>query len=206
VDRWTEIFESPGREVFDQRFRIVRETRVRPGMRVADIGAGTGLFTVLFARAVGAEGRVYAVDISPSFVAGIEARARTYRVGNIVPIVNDQKTTGLDPGSIDLAFICDTYHHFEDPGAMLESIHSALAPRGSLIVIDFRRVPGTSSSWVLAHVRAGRDQVVAEVEAAGFRLLDEPSFMDRNYFLRFERLGNEPDVGVGPAEPLPKAK
>ncbi len=199
-ERWTDVFERPGREVFDRRFQIIDAAQVREGMRVADIGAGTGFFSALFARAVGPEGVVYAIDTSPDFVAGIEERARTYRVKNLVPIVNTQQGIGLGPGSIDLAFLSDTYHHFEDPQAMLASIHRALAPYGGLIVIDMHRIPGASSPWILDHVRAGRDQVVAEVEAAGFRLVEEPAFLKDNFFLRFERLGDEPDVEAGPTD------
>jgi len=199
-DRWTDVFERRGREVFDQRFQIVHAAGVREGMRVADIGAGTGFFAALFARAVGPEGVVYAVDTSPDFVAGIEERARTYRVKNLVPIVNTQQGTGLEPNSIDLAFLCDTYHHFEDPRAMLDSIYQALAPYGSLIIIDMHRIPGLSSPWTMGHVRAGRNQVVSEVEAAGFRLMEEPQFLRDNFFLRFEKLSDEPELKVGPIE------
>ena len=199
-DRWTDVFERRGREVFDQRFQIVHAAGVREGMRVADIGAGTGFFAALFARAVGPEGVVYAVDTSPDFVAGIEERARTYRVKNLVPIVNTQQGTGLEPNSIDLAFLCDTYHHFEDPRAMLDSIYQALAPYGSLIIIDMHRIPGLSSPWTMGHVRAGRNQVVSEVEAAGFRLMEEPRLLRDNFYLRFEKLSDEPDLKVGPIE------
>lgn len=197
---WTKVFERPGREVFDQRFRIVHAARPHPGMRVADIGAGTGLFTVLFARAVGPEGRVYAVDLSESFVAGIRELARTYRVDNIVPIVNTQKASGLEAGSIDLAFLNDTYRDFEQPRAMLDSIYQALVPYGTLIVVDLRQEPGVSATWGTRRMRGGRDRVVSEVEDAGFRLVEEPDFLRESYFLRFEKVGDEPDLEVGPIE------
>jgi predicted methyltransferase len=94
----------------------------------------------------------------------------------------------LPPESIDLAFMADTYHHFEFPRDMLGSIHRALRPGGVLAVIDFRRSPGTSNAWVLNHVRAGRDQVIAEIEQARFRLIDEPVVLRANYFLRFRKV------------------
>jgi SAM-dependent methyltransferase len=189
LERWTNVFERPGREVFDQRFRILQEARIQTGMRVADIGAGTGLFASLFARAVRPAGLVYAVDISPGFVEVITERAQAEGLANVVPIRNTQQDTGLDPGSIDLAFVCDTYHHFENPSAMLESIHRALVPDGALILIDYHRWPGFSSPWIMSHVRAGRDQVVREVTASGFRLVDEPALLRESFFLRFERVG-----------------
>jgi len=156
-------------------------------MRVADIGAGTGLFTLLFARAVGPTGHVTAVDISPTFVANIQRRALNEKLGNVSTHVNSQTDTGLPPASIDLAFISDTYHHFEQPRAMLASIHRALRAGGSLIVIDFERVEGKSSTWVIGHVRADKKQVIHEIEAAGFRLVADTGLLKENFFLRFEK-------------------
>lgn len=185
--QWVERFESPGREVYDRRAAIVAASGVKPGMRVADIGAGTGLFTLLFARAVGPAGHVTAVDISPTFAANIQRRAQSEKLGNISTRANSQTDTGLPPTSIDLAFISDTYHHFEQPRAMLASIHRALREGGSLIVIDFDRVEGKSSDWVLGHVRAGKQHVIGEIEAAGFRLAADTALLRENFYLRFEK-------------------
>jgi predicted methyltransferase len=189
VQQWRSIFESSGREVFDRRFQVVSALDLRPGMRVADVGAGTGLYSMLFARAVGSSGKVYAVDISPSFIASIEARAAEFRVNNLVGIVNSERSTELPPGSVDLVFLADTYHHFAYPRSMLRSIHTALVPGGVLAIVDFRRQPGFSSPWVMGHVRASRDEVIEEVQAAGFAYLDEPVKLRTNYFLRFRKLG-----------------
>jgi ubiquinone/menaquinone biosynthesis C-methylase UbiE len=183
--QWVERFESPGREVYDRREAIVVASGVKPGMRVADIGAGTGLFTLLFARAVGPAGHVTAVDISPTFAANIQRRADHARLGNVSTRVNSQTDTGLLPASINLAFICDTYHHFEQPRAMLASVLRALREGGSLVVIDFERVEGKSSAWVLGHVRAGKKQVIHEIETAGFRLVDDNGLLKENFYLRF---------------------
>ncbi len=190
-DHWAEIFERSGREVFDRRFQVVDALGIEPGMRIADVGAGTGLYTMLFARAVGPAGRVYAVDISASFVESIEARAAEYHVDNVIPVVNDQQSTTLPPDSVDLVFLADTYHHFEYPRAMLASIHQALVPGGALAIIDFRRLPGVSNPWIMGHVRAGREEVIDEVEAAGFRFEDEPLKLRGNYFLRFRKVSPE---------------
>jgi len=185
--RWMQVFERPGREVFDRRVQIVEALALKPGMAVADVGAGTGLFTMLFALRVGAEGRVYAVDISRPFVDAIKQRADAAKLGNVVGIVNDQRDARLPAESVDLVFIADTYHHFEYPTAMLSSIRSALRSGGILAVIDFRRLPGFSSDWVMGHVRAGRAQVIDEIRGAGFELIDEPLPLQGNYFLRFRK-------------------
>jgi ubiquinone/menaquinone biosynthesis C-methylase UbiE len=201
-DQWARVFESPTREVFDQRFQIVHAARPQEGMRIADIGAGTGFFSVLFARAVGPEGTVYAIDTSPEFVTGIEERARVYHVENIVPLVNTQEGIGLPPESIDLAFLSDTYHHLEQPAPMLASIRDALLPYGGLIVVDFHRRAGFSSPWVMGHVRADRDKVIEEIESVGFRLVEAPNILRENFFLRFEKTDDDPSVEVGPVETL----
>ncbi len=185
--QWRDTFEQPGREVYARRLEILAASAVQPGMAVADIGAGSGLFTLLFAREVGERGRVYAVDIAPEFVAGIQVRAQAEGFSNVVPVVSEQRSTFLAPNSIDLAFVCDTYHHFEYPQAMLASIHQALRPGGRLIIIDFRREAGFSSSWVMTHVRAGETQVIDEVSVAGFTLSDRPAFLRTNYFLTFTK-------------------
>ncbi|WP_245232725.1 class I SAM-dependent methyltransferase [Thiorhodococcus minor] len=185
--RWQGIFERDGREVFDRRLDILSALQIRPGMRIADVGAGTGLFTLLFAEAVGPSGRAYAVDVSEAFVASIRQRAAAEGLTNLVPVVNRQKSAGLEPGSVDLVFVCDTYHHFEYPGAMIASIREALAPGGRLAIIDFRRDPGTSHPWILGHVRAGRRTVIDEIKRAGFELEDEPLKLRDNYFVSFRK-------------------
>jgi len=185
--QWVERFERPGREVYDRRTAIVAATGVKAGMQVADIGAGTGLFTLLFAQQVGNNGKVYAVDISKTFITHIEQRARETRLNNVTGIVSTQQETRLPPDSVNLAFICDTYHHFEQPQSMLASIHRALKSGGTLVVIDFQRIEGESSNWVLGHVRAGKEQVIREIEAAGFRLVADEHLLQENYFLRFTK-------------------
>lgn len=186
-EQWVERFERPGREVYDRRDAIVAATGVKPGMRVADIGAGTGLFTLLFARAVGPTGQVYAADISPTFVSQVSQRARRENLKNVIGVVNTQTDTQLPADSIHLAFACDTYHHFEQPRAMLASIHRALKPGGTLVVIDFERIDGKSSNWVLGHVRAGKEAVIREIEAAGFHLAADEKLLNENFYLRFIR-------------------
>ena len=186
-DQWVATFENPGREIFNKRHAVVQASGLSAGMVVADVGAGTGLFTLLFARQVAPGGRVLAVDISDTFVTNIVRRARAWGLNNVTGVVNKPTEVSLPSESIDLAFVCDTYHHFEYPQKMLSSIHRALRPGGALIIIDFRRQPGISSPWVLRHVRAGEEDVVREVEGGGFRLVGKEHFLQENYFLRFEK-------------------
>ncbi len=186
--QWVNTFERPGREVYDKRHAIVDATGIRQGMVVADIGAGTGLFTRLFAERVGPQGRVYAVDISQPFIENIVRSCRDQGFNNVEGVVNGHKDVSLPSASIDLAFLVDTYHHFEYPASMLSSIHSSLRSDARLIVIDFRRDPRHSSSWVLGHVRADKDAVIDEITKAGFSLIDDKVLLRTNYYLVFSRL------------------
>ncbi|WP_462322403.1 class I SAM-dependent methyltransferase [Halochromatium sp.] len=181
-ERWKGVFEREGRELFDRRHEIIDALQLTPGDSVADVGAGTGLFTMLLAERVGRAGRVYAVDISPTFIEAIQARAAASGLDNLVPIVNSQQTVSLPANSVDLVFIADTYHHFEYPQQMLDSIRKALRPTGRLALIDFRRLPGFSSGWIMRHVRAGQGQVIDELEAAGFTLVATVSGCKTNGF------------------------
>lgn len=190
VEDWTARFEVESREIFRERDRIVAELGLKPGMRVADVGAGTGLFVEPFARAVGPEGRVYAVDIVPNFVTHIEERAEALGLRNTTPVLCTDRSVELPRGSVDFVFICDTYHHFEYPRDTLASIRRALKPGGEMVVIDFIRIPGVSPAWVINHCRAGKETFIHEIEEAGFDLVDDGAavdFLTDNYMLRFRR-------------------
>ena len=186
--RWVNTFERPGREVYDKRHAIVDASSLRPGMDVADIGAGTGLFTRLFATAVEPGGTVYAVDISETFIDNILRTCREQNLVNVTGIVNTQADAALPANSIDLAFIADTYHHFEYPRQMLASIHEALRNDGRVIIVDFRRDPRVSSRWVMGHVRGNKAQTIGEMQEASFRLVADRPLMRTNYFLEFVKV------------------
>ncbi len=186
-EQWLNTFESPGREVFDKKEMILQILQIQPGMKIADIGAGTGLYTIPFAQQVGEKGIVYAVDISDDFIQNIKQRAKHHDLKNVVGHINNQKEIGLAKNSIDLAFICNTYHHFEYPLTTLKSIYQALLAGGELVIIDYKRDPKISSSWVMGHVRTHKENVIKEVESIGFKLIDDKKMLKQNYFLSFRK-------------------
>lgn len=186
---WVERFEREGREIYDQRHEIVAAAHFRQGAVVADIGSGTGLFTPLLASEVGPRGSVIAVDIVPSFLKLIEERNAEHGIRNVRTVLCTERSVELPEGSIDAAFICDVYHHFEYPQSSLASLHRALRRRGEVFLIDFKRIPGTSSEWILNHVRAGQELVTAEFEAAGFEKVEQLDMLKDNYVLRFRKVG-----------------
>ncbi len=188
VETWVKRFEVESREVFAARKEIVENLQLAKGDVVADIGTGTGLFVEPMSKAVGSGGWVYAQDIAPKFVQRVGQLAKLKGLDNVTPVLGDEDDVMLQPNSIDVAFICDVYHHFEFPEKSLASLYAAVKPGGQLVVIDFERIPGTSREWVLNHVRAGKDVFRKEIEGAGFEFAEEvtiPSFKE-NYFLRFK--------------------
>jgi predicted methyltransferase len=184
---FVDSFEREGREIYDKRMEILGAVGLKPGMAVADIGAGSGLFTQLFSREVGEKGRVYAVDINPVMIENIVRRARDDGRQNVEGKLGSAKSVPVPPGSLDVAFTSDVYHHFEYPQVMLQSIRAGLKPGGAFIVVEFERIPGASSERILSHVRAGKETVVKEIEAEGFRMVEERKIMKANYFLRFQK-------------------
>lgn len=189
VEEWVERFEGESREIFVVRHAIVEAVQLKPGMAVADIGAGTGLFTALFAEQVGKQGHVFAVDIAPKFVEHLRDRAAAAALNRITVVLGQEKAITLPQDSVDIAFVCDVYHHFEYPQDSLASIYRALKPGGTFVVVDFERIPGQTRPWLLEHVRAGKDVVSQEIQAAGFQLVEEVSLdgLKDNYFLRFAK-------------------
>ena len=189
VDKFVQRFETESREVFAKRAGIARAVGLRPGMAVADVGAGTGLFLDYFASDVTESGRVYAVELSPKFLENLRARAQRRSSPSVVEVVAcTERDVSLAEESVDVVFTCDTYHHFEFPAETLASIRRALRPGGSFVVVDFERIPGETRQWLLDHVRCGKQQVIREVVAAGFTLEEEVSLgFKENYFLRFRR-------------------
>lgn len=184
--QFTERFEIESREVFAKRAEILKAIGLKPTDVVADIGAGTGLFTRLFAAQLGPEGRVIAVDIARKFLDHIEVTCRERNLRNVETLLCTDDSTQLPQGSVDVAFICDTYHHFEFPQKTMTSLRKAMKPGGRVIVVDFRRVEGESTEWTMNHVRAGQEVFEAEITEAGFRRVNEvQGLLKENYMLVF---------------------
>lgn len=189
VSEWLGRFEIESREVYGARERVLDACAIKPGMSVADVGAGTGFYSRLFAETVGQEGWVYSVDISPRFLEHINKQAQEEKIRNMTSVLCSDRSVKLPPNSVDVVFICDTYHHFEFPDLTLASIHRTLKPGGTLVIIDFERIPGKSREFILGHVRAGKEVVQSEITTAGFELIDEieiASFKE-NYLLKFRK-------------------
>jgi ubiquinone/menaquinone biosynthesis C-methylase UbiE len=194
IQEFVKRFENESRDIYAKRKDITRVVGLKLGDAVADIGAGTGLFTQLFAEQVGQKGTVYAVDIGAVFLKYIAEQAKKQGYERIVKtVLNTQDSTELPAGSIDVAFICDTYHHFEHPEKMLASIHSALRPGGRLVIIDFD-LRKDSGDFVKQRARAPKEVYYREITAVGFELMETknaPAIKD-NFYAEFRRIEHKP--------------
>lgn len=193
VKEYVERFEVESREVFNRREEILKACEIQAGQTVADIGAGTGIFTRLFSKAVGKDGNVIAVDISQNFLDHIQTIARDQGQTNIGTLLCTEDSTKLPANSVDVAYICDTYHHFEYPFKTMASLFAAMKPGGRVVLVDFKRIEGESSDWTMNHVRAGQEVFEAEVLQAGFvKVGENKELLKDNYFVLFQKPVNPP--------------
>jgi ubiquinone/menaquinone biosynthesis C-methylase UbiE len=185
--QWTERFEHEGRAIYDKRFEILHAMGLKPGMDVADIGAGSGLISRLIAAKVAPGGTVYAVDIAKNMVDHIAKTAREDKIANLKAVLGDPHSPKLPPNSVDVVCIIDAYHHFEYPRDMLAEINKALRPDGLLLLVDFKRIEGVSRDFILKMVRAGEGTFTDEFLNAGFELVGRRDDMfAENYLLKFK--------------------
>ncbi len=189
LEDYSNRFETESREVFHERAKVIAALKLKPGMAIADVGAGTGIYAIPFAEAVGTQGMVHAIDLSPTFIKHLTKQSKERGLKQLQPRLGEGRSVGLPENSVDLLFTCDTYHHFEFPKDVLASAIKAVKPGGQFVVIDFDREPGKSREWLLDHIRAGKSEVKSEITAAGFRFVDEVMIdgFKETYFLRFEK-------------------
>jgi ubiquinone/menaquinone biosynthesis C-methylase UbiE len=189
VKEWIERLEAEGREVFHNRDAIVARLELKLGMTIADIGSGTGAHLPLMAKAVSKNGKVYAVDIVPQFLDHIDRQIEQNGWSTVETVLCTERSVELPANSVDLAFICNVYHHFEYPYDSVASIHKALRSGGRIVLIDFKRIPGESSDWILNHMRAGQEVFEEEIIKSGFKKSSEVNdLLKENYMVIFEKV------------------
>lgn len=172
------LLESDWRVGRLQIERVIGELELEPGQRVADIGAGTGVFTRPFARAVGPGGVVYAVEINAELVEHIERTAREQGLDNVRTILAAEDDPLL-PEPVELIFFCDTLHHIDDPAGYLQTLRQYLLPAGRIAVIDFRE--GASPHFD-AEMKLPAERLDRWGRVAGFELEASHDFFEDNYF------------------------
>jgi SAM-dependent methyltransferase len=158
---------------------------IRPGMVVADVGAGTGYMTVHLARLVGDTGRVYANDIQPAMLAIIRRKADEQRLTNVIVVEGTESDAKLPAGSIDLALLVDVYHELSNPGPMLSSVRRSLKPDGHLVLVEYRAEDAAVP--IAPTHRMSVAEARTEVEADGFRFDRLISDLPRQHIIMFAR-------------------
>jgi len=177
--RW----DTPERDAWQKPDAVLASLGLRPDSVVADIGAGTGYFTVRLARAV-PEGKVYAVDVEPKMLAHIEARAKSEGLTNIVTVQASPGDPKL-PEAVDLVFVCNTYHHIDARTPYFQALSERLREGGRLVVVDYR--PDFDGPGPPAHIRIPVDQLAAELAPAGYvEASRETELVDRQYIVVFK--------------------
>jgi len=174
------VFDKPGRAERLQIERVMDILNITPGATVADIGAGSGWFTVRAARRVKETGSVYAVDINPEAVRYVKNRAAREKLNNVHAVLGGSDDPRLPTGRIDAVLILKTYHEIEHPVALLNNLRAALRPAAKIGIID-RNGNGEDHG-------VSSDIVIQEAEKAGFRLLQRYDFVKKDgmdYFLVF---------------------
>jgi SAM-dependent methyltransferase len=174
------VFESPGREDRLQINRVMDLLGIAEGKGVADIGAGSGWFTVRAARRVGAVGLVYAVDINPEAIRHVNERAQKEKLRNVKTILGKSDDSLLPAASVDAVLLLKTYHEVAQPVALLRNLRGALRPGAKVGIID-RNGNGEDHG-------VGSDVVIREAQEAGYHLLEQYDFVKgdkMDYFLVF---------------------
>ena len=139
VAKWVGVFDDPARDAWQKPDAVLEAIGVKPGMTVADLGAGTGYFSVHLAKAVGEKGRVLAIDIEPNFIKYLKERAETAHITQLVPVLASPADPHLPEHGVDLVLIVDTWHHIDDRLQYLVTLADGLKPGGRVAVVDFKK-------------------------------------------------------------------
>jgi len=180
ADRWARVFDDPARDAWQKPHEVIRALAPAPDAKIADIGSGTGYFSVRLAHAV-PKGRVYGVDTEPDMVKHLADRARREHLANVVAIAGRPDDAAL-PEKVDLVLMVDVYHHIADREDYFGRLRGSLKPGARVAIIDFSE---TSKDGPPRRERISPTRVRAEMQRAGYTLAEEHGFLPNQYFLVF---------------------
>ena len=183
-------YEGLTRDQWQQRDRVIQSLQIHPGERVADLGSGGGYFTFSLAKAVGPDGKVYAVDIDEEMNDLVAQEAKKEGVGNVEVILAKPDDPLLPSPEVDLIFTSNTYHHIDNRVNYLTNLRKYLRPNGRIAIVEFERRGWLDGLW--QHYTPS-EFIKREMEQAGYRLENEFNFLDRQSFLIF--VPNQPAQG-----------
>ena len=185
AEGWARVFDDPARDDWQKPQQVIEALKLAPDAAVADIGAGTGYFTVRLAQAL-PQGRVYAADLEPDMVKHIEQRARQMKLANVTAVLAAADDARL-PAKVDRVLIVDTYHHIGNREAYFRRLAGSLKPEGEVAIVDYTR---ESPMGPPVSARLTAAEVKAEMQRAGYVLSAEHGFLPHQYFLLFRRQKN----------------
>jgi ubiquinone/menaquinone biosynthesis C-methylase UbiE len=157
--------EREEREMEENTTLLLKNLAVKPGMVVADIGAGSGYHSALLSKMVGT-GKVFAVDVEPEMIAYLNARIMEEKLSRIIPVLSTEQKVSLPENTIDMMLLVDVYHEFSFPYEMALSMRAALKPGGKLVLVEFRAEDPTVPIKTIH--KMSEAQAIKEFKAAGF--------------------------------------
>lgn len=157
--------EREERDMEENTSLLLKNLAVKPGMVVADIGAGSGYHSALLSKMVGT-GKVFAVDVEPEMIAYLNARIKQEKLSRIVPVLSTEQKVSLPENTIDMMLLVDVYHEFSFPYEMALSMRAALKPGGKLVLVEFRAEDPTVPIKTIH--KMSEAQAIKEFKAAGF--------------------------------------
>jgi cyclopropane fatty-acyl-phospholipid synthase-like methyltransferase len=178
------MLEDPKRDAYQKPHEVMQALALREGEVVADIGSGSGYFTLRFAAHVGETGRVYGVDIDPDMLRHLNRRIRDAGLRNVQTVLAEPNDPLLADRSIDRFVVVDTWHHIDDQAKYLGLMKKMLKPGGQVVMIDFQKKPLPLGPRL--EMKIAREDLIQQMETNGFRLANEHTFLPYQYFLVFE--------------------
>jgi cyclopropane fatty-acyl-phospholipid synthase-like methyltransferase len=185
AEQWVKEFDDPGRDAWQKPHEVIQALALKPDAVIADIGSGTGYFSVRFAHMV-PKGRIYGVDIEPDMVKYLAGRAQRNGLNNVIAVQAAPDDPRL-PEKVDLVIMVDTFHHIEGRDRYFRKLHDYLKPGGRVAIIDFRM---DSPDGPPKSARSTPEAVKAELKAAGYELVQMHDFLPKQYFLIFQAAKN----------------
>ena len=182
AENWAKEFDNAERDEWQKPQEVLDALRIDKGAIVADIGAGTGYFAMRIARQA-PQGRVYAVDVEPDMTRYLGERAKREGLPNLLALLAQDDDAAL-PEPVDLALVVDTFHHIGHRAAYFTRLKSSLKDDARLVIIDFK---ADSPNGPPPQYRIPPEQAVQELAAAGYALIEQPSFLPRQYMLIFRK-------------------
>ena len=187
VMEYLDRLDRPERDQDQKPAQVVDALALKPGMYVADLGAGSGYFTRRFVEAIGDAGKVYVIDIEPEALKYVEdSLVHMHRSFEAEFILARPDSPKIPFEAVDLIFVCNTYHHLEDRALYFRNVKTSLKSGGRIAIIDFYHDERSGElSFPKRHL-VPREKVIEEMTEAGYRLAKEHTFLPKQYFLEFE--------------------